>query len=103
MAAQSRVNSLAVLGVPVAVFAALTAWLGAPQVLPAALGAAGWMIALALRQPVALIATRLTTKERAMTIVGLASGPAGGLDRDDRRQFARGQHVVSWILGSQAG
>lgn len=76
MAAQLRVNSLAVLGVPVAVIAALTAWLGAPQVLPAVLGAAGWMIALALRQPVALVATRLTTKERAMTIVVLASGPA---------------------------
>ena len=69
MAAQYRVASLAVLGVPVAVVAALTAWLGAPQVLPAVLGAAGWMIALALRTPVALIATRLTTKERVVTIV----------------------------------
>ena len=47
MAAQARVNSLAVLGVPVAVFAALAAWLGTPQVLPAALGAAGWMIDIA--------------------------------------------------------
>jgi len=34
------------------------------------------MIALALRQPVVLIASRLTTKRRAMTIVGWASGPA---------------------------
>jgi hypothetical protein len=76
MAAQARVNSLAVLGVPVAVFAALAAWLGTPQVLPAALGAAGWMIALALRQPIALIASRVTTKERTMTVVGWASGPA---------------------------
>ncbi|MHB1472139.1 MAG: hypothetical protein ACYCV4_00680 [Dermatophilaceae bacterium] len=76
MAAQARVSSLAVLGVPVAVFAALAAWLGTPQVLPAALGAAGWMIALALRQPVALIASRVTTKDRAMTVVGWASGPA---------------------------
>ena len=76
MAAQARVNSLAVLGVPVAVFAALVAWLGPPQVIPAALGAAGWMIALALRQPVALIASRVTTKDRAMTVVGWASGPA---------------------------
>jgi hypothetical protein len=70
------VNSLAVLGVPVAVFAALGAWLGAPQMLPAALGAAGWMIALALRQPIALIASRVTTEERTMTVVGWASGPA---------------------------
>ena len=76
MAAQSRVNSLAVLGVPVAVFAALAAWLGVPQALPAALGAAGWMIALALRQPIALIASRITTRDRAMTVVGWASGPA---------------------------
>lgn len=76
MAAQARVNSLAVLGVPVAVFAALAAWLGTPAVLPAALGAAGWMIALALRQPIALIASRVTTKERTMTVVGWASGPA---------------------------
>lgn len=76
MAAQYRVASLAVLGVPVAVVAALTAWLGAPQVLPAVFGAAGWLIALALRTPVALVATRLTTKERVMTIVVLASGPA---------------------------
>ena len=76
MAAQARVNSLAVLGVPVAAFAALAAWLGTPQVLPAALGAAGWMIALALRQPVALISSRVTTKDRAMTVVGWASGPA---------------------------
>ena len=76
LAAQARVNSLAVLGVPVAVFAALAAWLGTPQVLPAALGAAGWMIALALRQPIALIASRITTRDRAMTVVGWASGPA---------------------------
>jgi hypothetical protein len=76
LAAQARVNSLAMLGVPVAVFAALAAWLGTPQMLPAALGAAGWMIALVLRQPVALIASRVTTKERVMTVVGWASGPA---------------------------
>lgn len=76
LAAQARVTSLAVLGVPVAVFAALAAWLGTPQVLPAALGAAGWMIALTLRAPIALIASRLTTKERTMTVVGWASGPA---------------------------
>jgi hypothetical protein len=76
MAAQARVNSLAVLGVPVALFGALAALLGVPQVLPAALGAAGWMTALALRQPVALIASRVTTRDRAMTVVGWASGPA---------------------------
>jgi hypothetical protein len=76
MAAQARVNSLAVLGVPIAVFGALAAWLGVPQVLPAGLGAAGWMIALALRQPVALIASRVTTKDRVMTVVGWVSGPA---------------------------
>jgi len=76
MATQARVNSLAVVGVPAAVFAALAAWLGTPQALPAALGAAGWMIALGLRQPIALIASRVTTKERVMTVVGWASGPA---------------------------
>jgi hypothetical protein len=76
LAAQARVASLAVLGVPVAVFAALAAWLGTPAVLPAALGAAGWIIALALRQPIALIASRVTTQERTMTVVGWASGPA---------------------------
>jgi len=76
LATQARVTSLLVLGVPVAVFAALAAWLGTPQMLPVALGAAGWMIALALRAPVALIASRVTTKERAMTAMVSASGPA---------------------------
>jgi hypothetical protein len=73
---QARVTSLLVLGVPVAVFAALAAWLGTPQMLPVALGAAGWMIALALRAPVALIASRVTTQKRAMTAMVSASGPA---------------------------
>lgn len=76
LAAQSRVNGIAVLGVPVVVFVVLAMWLGPPQVVPAVLGAAGWILALALRQPVALIASRFTTKERATTVVGLASGPA---------------------------
>jgi hypothetical protein len=44
--------------------------------LPIALGAAGWMIALALRAPVVLIASRVTTDERAMTAMVSASGPA---------------------------
>ena len=81
LAAQARVNSLVVLGVPFAVFAALAAWLSTPQILPAALGAAGWVIALALRVPIALIASRVTTKERTMTVVGWASGPAGEVVR----------------------
>ena len=76
MAAQSRVNSLVVLGTPVVGVLALAVWLGTPQMQPLALGAAGWMIALALRQPVALVASRVTTTDRATTVVGLASGPA---------------------------
>ena len=76
MAAQSRVNSLVVLGTPVVGVLALAVWLGTPQMQPPALGAAGWMIALALRQPVALVASRVTTTDCVTTVVGLASGPA---------------------------
>jgi hypothetical protein len=60
---------------------ALVALHGRFELLPFVLGAAGWMIALVLRQPVALIATRAVGQERAATIVGWCSGPAEELVR----------------------
>ena len=49
--------------------------------LPLLLGAVGWLIALALRQPVALVAMRVAGTERAGAIVGWFSGPAEELVR----------------------
>lgn len=81
LAATMRRNALLVLPVPVVLALAALALVGPPPVLPLLLGAAGWMLALVVRQPVALIATRTTTTERAATIVGWFSGPAEELVR----------------------
>lgn len=76
MAPRLRVTALGLLLVPVAAFLLAAAWLGAPDWRLLGLGAAGWLLALVLRQPVALVAGRLTTAERTGRIVGWASGPA---------------------------
>lgn len=54
--------------------AVLAYWQAAPRWGAIGLGAAGWLIALMLRGPVAAAVARLP-KERAATIVGAASGP----------------------------
>lgn len=76
LAASIRGNAVALLPAPVLVGAALVLVLGFPALLPVALGAAGWMLALVLRQPVALVASRTTTPQRTATVVGWCSGPA---------------------------
>jgi hypothetical protein len=81
VAAKTRINALAVLPAPILAGIVLTVLSGAFELLPFVLGAAGWIIALMLRQPVALIATRAVGQERAATIVGWCSGPAEELVR----------------------
>ncbi len=81
LVAKSRINALALLPAPILVGIALIAITGRFELLPFLLGGAGWMIALALRQPVALIAVRAVGQERAATIVGWCSGPAEELVR----------------------
>jgi hypothetical protein len=76
MAPQLRVLAASLVAVPIAAFFAGMAWLGAPDWRLLAFGAVGWLLALALRQPVALVAGRLTSAERTAGIVGWASGPA---------------------------
>jgi hypothetical protein len=81
VAAKTRINALALLPAPILFGIALVVLNGPFELLPFLLGAAGWMIALVLRQPVALIATRAVGQERAATIVGWCSGPAEELVR----------------------
>jgi hypothetical protein len=81
VATKTRINAFALLPAPILVGIALFAINGRFELLPFLLGAAGWMIALALRQPVAIIAARAVGQERAATIVGWCSGPAEELVR----------------------
>ncbi|MGC5076738.1 hypothetical protein [Agrococcus sp. DT81.2] len=81
LAAKMRRNALAVLPVPVVLGLAALTLVGPPPLLPLLLGAAGWLLALVVRQPVALIAARSTSPSRAATIVGWFSGPAEELVR----------------------
>jgi hypothetical protein len=81
VAAKTRINAFALLPAPILAGIALLAFNGPFEVLPFLLGAAGWLIALAIRQPVALIAMRAVGQERAATIVGWCSGPAEELVR----------------------
>lgn len=81
VATRARNNALALLPAPFIAVALLLLTVGAPLWVPLGLGAAGWMLALILRQPVALIANATTTQKRAATIVGWFSGPAEELVR----------------------
>lgn len=76
MAPQLRVLAASLMAAPIAAFLLAMAWLGAPDWPLLAFGAVGWLLALVLRQPVALVAGRLTSAERSASIVGWASGPA---------------------------
>jgi hypothetical protein len=79
--ATMRRNAITVLAAPLLVGAVLLTLVGPPALLPLVLGAAGWMLALVLRQPVALVASRTTTPQRTAAIVGWFSGPAEELVR----------------------
>ncbi|WP_173923081.1 hypothetical protein [Agromyces sp. Marseille-P2726] len=81
LAPRARRNVPLMLVAPLLAGAILIATIGAPLWLALVLGAAGWLVALVLRQPVALIADRLFGRQRAMTIVGWFSGPAEELVR----------------------
>jgi hypothetical protein len=81
VAIRARNNAFALLPAPFIAVALLLLTVGAPLWVPLGLGAAGWMLALILRQPVALIANAVTTQKRAATIVGWFSGPAEELVR----------------------
>ena len=81
LATRTRINAIALVPAPILVGIVLVAITGRFELLPFLLGGAGWMIALVLRQPVALIATRAVGQERAATIVGWCSGPAEELVR----------------------
>jgi len=76
LAPQVRATALWMLLVPILVGAVGAVMLGAPEWRVLALGAGGWITALLLRQPVMLIASRMTSPEWTRTIVGWASGPA---------------------------
>lgn len=71
-----RINAAALIPSLVIVVAVAALFAGQPPLLQVALGAAGWLIALVLRQPVALIAMKVKGQETANTIVGWSSGPA---------------------------
>ncbi|WP_167137439.1 hypothetical protein [Diaminobutyricimonas sp. TR449] len=81
LATHTRRNTPPLLIASIITAGVLIAAIGAPHWLPLALGAAGWLLALVLRQPVALIAMKLVGKDKAMTVVGWASGPAEELVR----------------------
>jgi hypothetical protein len=71
-----RRNAIALLPAVVVALVALLLLVGAPAAVPLLVGAAGWLVALVLRQPVALLASRRLDRERAATVVGWFSGPA---------------------------
>jgi hypothetical protein len=71
-----RISALALISAPLIVGVALLLTAGQPALLPVLLGAAGWLAALVLRQPVAILASRLTSQANAARIVGWSSGPA---------------------------
>jgi hypothetical protein len=76
-----RLNAVALLPAVVVAFVVVLLLAGAPAMLPLLLGAAGWMVALVLRQPVALLASRRLPTDRAAAAVGWFSGPAEELVR----------------------
>lgn len=81
LARKSHMAAASMLTVAIASFPLVAAWLGSPDWKLVGLGAAGWILALVLRGPVAMLAKWLTSPERTGTIVGWASGPAEELVR----------------------
>lgn len=76
-----RLRALALLPAAVITLAAMLAVQSPALLWPILIGAAGWLIALILRQPVALIAGKKLSQERAQRVVGWFSGPAEELVR----------------------
>ena len=81
LARKSHMAAASMLTVPIASFLLVAVWLGSPDWKLVGLGVAGWILALVLRGPVALLAKWLTSPERTRTILGWASGPAEELVR----------------------
>lgn len=81
LARKAHLSAASMLMVPIASLLVAAVWLGLPDWKLVGLGAAGWILALMLRGPVALLAKRLTSPERIPTILGWASGPAEELVR----------------------
>ena len=81
LARKSHMAAARMLTVAIASFLLVAVWLGSPDWKLVGLGAAGWILALVLRGPVAMLAKWLTSPERTGTIVGWASGPAEELVR----------------------
>jgi len=53
-----RLSALLLIPAPIVALAIIIAVAGAPTLWPLLIGAAGWLVALVLRQPVALIASK---------------------------------------------
>ena len=75
-AARIRVNGLALLPAAVIALVVMLLVVGAPLIVPMLIGAGGWLAALVLRQPVALIASKKMSRDAAAKLVGWFSGPA---------------------------
>ncbi|RQP10056.1 MAG: hypothetical protein EAS51_09740 [Microbacteriaceae bacterium] len=80
-ATRMRIRSLALLPAPIIALAAMLAFASPALLWPILIGAAGWLVALVLRQPVALISGRNLSQEKAARVVGWFSGPAEELVR----------------------
>jgi len=75
-AARIRLAALALVPAPIVALAVMLAVTGAPVLWPMLIGAGGWLAALVLRQPIALIASRRLSQEATARLVGWFSGPA---------------------------
>lgn len=80
-ATRIRRNGLALLPAPIIAFAVLAAVVWPPALIPILIGAGGWLLALVLRQPVALLASKRLSNEGTANLVGWFSGPAEELVR----------------------
>jgi Predicted membrane protein (DUF2324). len=76
-----RFSAAALIPAPIIACALVLTYTGGVDVISAVLGAVGWVVALLLRQPVAVLASRRANKARPATVVGWFSGPAEELVR----------------------
>lgn len=76
-----RVSALALIPAAIIAFVIVLTVAGSVALWPILIGAGGWLAALVLRQPVALIANRRLSREKAAHVVGWFSGPAEELVR----------------------
>lgn len=80
-AGRIRLSAFVMLPASLIALAVMFAVVGTPILVPMLIGAGGWLAALVLRQPVALIASRRLSKDTAGKVVGWFSGPAEELVR----------------------